>query len=83
MLPLEKLEDYININKHLPNLPSAAEVESNGLEIGNTQIKLVEKIEELTLYILQQQKELEEQKRNFTLLKKEIEEIKMRTKITN
>jgi hypothetical protein len=60
-MPLNKLANYINANKHLPNVPSLAEVEANNkqIDIGEMQVKLLEKVEELTLYILQQQKEIE------------------------
>src|SRR5690625_2249643 len=53
LLPLSKLKDYISENGKLPNIPSAEEVETNGLDIGETNRLLVEKVEELTLYILQ------------------------------
>ncbi len=56
---LKDLDKFIQANKHLPNIPSAAEVEKNGLELGDMQKRMMEKIEELTLYIIQQQKELD------------------------
>jgi hypothetical protein len=56
---LQELQSYIQKNKHLPNIPSAAELEKNGMELGDMQKRMMEKIEELTLYILQQQKEIE------------------------
>jgi hypothetical protein len=56
---LKQVENFIKLNKHLPNIPSAAEIEKNGLSIGEMQKKMMEKIEELTLYIIQQQKEIE------------------------
>jgi hypothetical protein len=59
LTPLDSLRTYIEKNKHLPNLPTAADVEKQGLNVGATQVKLVEKIEELTLYILDQQKRIE------------------------
>ncbi len=52
MASLKELGDYIKANKHLPNMPTAAEVEQNGIGVGELQRKLVEKIEELTLYII-------------------------------
>ena len=60
LMPLEDLSRFIKTNKHLPNIPTAAEVEKNGIEIGEMNAKLLEKIEELHLYILQQQKQIEE-----------------------
>ncbi|MFY0592012.1 hypothetical protein [Roseivirga sp.] len=55
---LSELENYIRANSHLPNIPSAKEVESNGQDVGEMQLKLLEKIEELTLYIIQQEKRI-------------------------
>ncbi|WP_340076408.1 hypothetical protein [Leptobacterium sp. I13] len=59
---LEELQNYIKENKHLPNIPSAKNMEANGIELGVMNMKLLEKIEELTLYTIQQEKELEKQK---------------------
>ena len=59
---LPQLEKYIQQNKHLPNIPSAAEVEKNGLEVGDMQKKMMEKIEELTLYVIDLQKQVNELK---------------------
>jgi hypothetical protein len=49
----DELRDYITVNRHLPNIPAAAELEKNGLELGDMQKRMMEKIEELTLYVLQ------------------------------
>jgi hypothetical protein len=54
----DELERYISVNKHLPGLPSAKEAEENGVELGKMNKKLLEKIEELTLYMISQQKEI-------------------------
>jgi len=62
LLPLSEVEQYIQQNKHLPQIPSAREVEENGVELGDMQRKLLLKIEELTLYIIQMQKEIDELK---------------------
>lgn len=56
---LTAVESYINQNKHLPNVPSAAEVEQNGVDLGEMDKILLQKVEELTLYIIQQQKQIE------------------------
>lgn len=53
LLPLPQLKEYISTNGKLPNLPSADEVEKKGLDIGEMNRLLVEKVEELTLYIIQ------------------------------
>jgi len=59
---LTEVEQFIQKNKHLPGVPSANEVEKNGLDVGETQALLLQKIEELTLYVIQLKKEIEELK---------------------
>lgn len=61
LAPLHQVEKFIQANKHLPEVPSAAEVKKEGLDLGDNQAVLLKKIEELTLYIIQQNKELSEQ----------------------
>lgn len=61
---LTDVEKYINQNQHLPGIPAAAEMEKNGLAVGEMQTKLVEKVEELTLYVISLQKQIEELKKN-------------------
>lgn len=58
-----QMEAYIKRHKHLEGVPAAAEVESNGYNVGDMDAVLVRKIEELTLYIIQQQKEIDLLKR--------------------
>jgi D-ribose pyranose/furanose isomerase RbsD len=55
---LHQVEKYIQQNKHLPDVPSAAEVKKEGIDLGDNQAVLLKKIEELTLYIIEQHKEL-------------------------
>jgi hypothetical protein len=65
--PLRSLEDverFIKTHKHLPNIPSAKEVEEKGLYMGDMQKKMMEKIEELTLYIIELKKEIESLKKS-------------------
>lgn len=66
---LEEIQNHINEKGHLPNIPSAAEVEANGLELGEMNRLLLEKIEELTLYILAIQKENDMQQLEIDKLK--------------
>jgi len=56
--PLDELEQYILKNKHLPGIPVASVIEKDGLQVGNTQKLMMEKIEELTLYIIEMKKEI-------------------------
>jgi hypothetical protein len=58
LMPLSDLEASIRKNKHLPNVPSAAEIEKNGINMGVITKAYMEKIEELTLYIIQLEKRL-------------------------
>jgi hypothetical protein len=60
LTPLTKLKKYVIDNKHLPEIPTEKEVIENGISLGEMNSKLLRKVEELTLYILQQQKDLEE-----------------------
>lgn len=61
LMPLEKLEAYIKANRHLPEVVSAAEVERDGLDLGDNQAALLKKIEELTLYVIELKKMLDDQ----------------------
>jgi hypothetical protein len=59
---LEEVESYIKKNKHLPEIASAKDMEKDGIHLAEMNIKLLQKIEELTLYTIAQQKEIIEQK---------------------
>lgn len=59
LMPLNELNIFIKENEHLPGIPGAAEMEKSGLELGEMQRKMVEKIEELTLYILELKREVD------------------------
>ena len=68
---LAHLEQYINQNKHLPGIPSAEEVKKEGgIELGDMNVKLLEKVEELSLYIIEMNKKLVEQQKEIDRLKK-------------
>lgn len=58
---LQEVENHINEHKHLPDVPSEAEVKENGVSLGEMQAKLLQKIEELTLYVIKQDKTIKEQ----------------------
>jgi hypothetical protein len=60
--PLSEVEAYINANKHLPNIPSAQAIEEEGLDLAEIASKQMEKIEELTLYLIQMEKDLKQLK---------------------
>lgn len=56
--PLSEVENYIKENGHLPGISSASEIENNGLSLGEMNKQLMQKVEELTLYVIQLQKEV-------------------------
>ena len=56
---LNEVENFININNHLPDVPSSKEIQLNGLSLAKTNTLLMQKIEELTLYIIAQNKRIE------------------------
>ena len=64
LMTLKELEAYIKANKHLPEIPTFAEVKENGISIGEMNAKLLQKIEELTLYILQLEERVSELENN-------------------
>jgi hypothetical protein len=59
LLPIEHVASYVQKNKHLPDLPSANEMVKNGVSMGDMQVKLLQKVEELTLYAILQNKKIE------------------------
>ncbi|MNU43752.1 hypothetical protein D3C71_325430 [compost metagenome] len=59
LLDLKELDEFIKLNKHLPNIPSADEMVNNGLDVAEMDALLLSKIEELTLYVIELKKELE------------------------
>jgi hypothetical protein len=71
--PLSEVEQYINLYHHLPEVPTAEEVEKNGVDVGDNQATLLKKIEELTLYVIEQNKKIE-------ALEAEVKSIKGRRK---
>lgn len=70
LMSIEDLEKYILENNHLPKLPTAEDVDNNGLEIGELNRLLVEKVEELTLYTIEQQKLIIELQQKLSQLEK-------------
>ncbi len=59
LLSLAELKAYVTANKHLPEVPSAAEMEDNGINVGEMNLILLKKIEELTLHVIRQQEEID------------------------
>lgn len=55
---LEETKEYIEAKKHLPEIPSAAEIGENGIDLGDMNMRLLKKIEELTLYVIEQNEQI-------------------------
>jgi len=70
---LDELENYIQGNGHLPNMPTAEEISTQGVNVGDVQAKLLEKIEELTLYLIEQDKKIEKLENDVTVLKNKVD----------
>lgn len=66
LMSLVEVEKYIKNNKHLPEIPSAKEVESNGIDVARMDVLLLKKVEELTLYVIDLQKQNEVLKNEVT-----------------
>jgi hypothetical protein len=73
LMPLEKISNYISENHSLPGIPKENEIKQNGINLGEMNAKLFQKIEELTLYIIEIDRKNKEQQ-------KEIERIKLKLK---
>jgi len=70
---LGEVEEYIKANKHLPDVPTAEEVEKEGVDLGEMNKKLLQKVEELTLYLIEQQKQLKSQQEQINALQQQHE----------
>jgi hypothetical protein len=70
---LSEVESHIKEYKHLPGIPSEQEVLENGINVAEMQIKLLQKIEELTLYVIEQDRQNKD-------LQKQIDELKVQLK---
>lgn len=69
---LETVESHIKTHKRLPGIPSATEVLNHGVGVGEMNVKLLQKVEELTLYIIEQQKQLAAQQKQLTELQQKL-----------
>nr|WP_315193408.1 hypothetical protein [uncultured Flavobacterium sp.] len=77
LMPLSELEAYVKKNKHLPEIATAKEMQEQGSNLGDLNTKLLQKIEELTLYVIEQEKKNTIQSKEIEKLKKENESYKI------
>jgi hypothetical protein len=80
---LSDVAAYIKAHHHLPDMPSADSVVKNGIDLGNNQAQLLKKIEELTLYTIDQQQQLEELKRQNKMMQQQMEALMETIKTRN
>jgi hypothetical protein len=73
---LEEIKTYIDENKHLPDVPSAKEMEMNGVQLGEMNMVLLRKMEEMTLYMIELKKENELAKDKMQSMQMEIYRLK-------
>lgn len=71
--PLRELKNYLETHEHLPGVPSASEIEKEGVNLGEMNAKLLEKIEELTLYLISQEEALAKLRKEVQSLRKRME----------
>ncbi|MCV9928245.1 tail fiber protein [Flavobacterium sp. LS1R49] len=72
---LQEVEEFIKQNSHLPEVPSAKEIEKNGLMLAEMNMSLLKKIEELTLYSIEQNKEIQKQNNKILILEEKVKKI--------
>ena len=70
---LSDVDLFIKNNKHLPGIKSAAEINKEGLDLGENQAALLQKIEELTLYLIEQNKRIDEQQKQINQLTEQLQ----------
>ena len=83
LLSLTDLEKFILQNGHLPEVPSAEEVERNGINLGDNQALLLKKVEELTLYLIEFEKKLNSQNVTIQEQQQEINKLKAKVKASD
>lgn len=77
LMPLNEVEAFVKTNKHLPGIDSAEQLAKDGIDVAQMQSKQMEKIEELTLYIIDQDKKIAEQAKALEKNSKELEALKL------
>lgn len=76
LLELDELEKFVTTNQHLPDIPSEKKMIEDGLHLGQMDIRLLQKVEELTLYLIEMNKKLEKVETENKQLQKEIKSLK-------
>ena len=71
LMPLSEVENFVKEHKHLPSIPSEKVMKEEGIDLAEMHVKMMEKIEELTLYLIEQDKELEQVKAELETIKQQ------------
>ena len=74
LMPLPELQEFVQTHQHLPDMPPARQVAETGVPVGEMNALLLKKVEELTLYVLQQQQSMEQQQKEIELLKQKLQD---------
>jgi len=74
LMPLSELQEFVQTHQHLPDMPPAQQVAETGVPVGEMNALLLKKVEELTLYVLQQQQAMEQQQKEIELLKQKLQD---------
>ena len=74
-MDLKKLEEFVKTNQHLPEIAPEKEMVENGVNMKELQMKLLQKIEELTIYTIEQNKKNEQQNAKIKTLEEKIEKL--------
>jgi len=80
LMPLTEIETYIKANHHLPEVPSAAQMKANGVELGKMNMLLLQKIEELTLHQIEMNRLLREQQKQLKVQNQKITNLENKLK---
>ena len=75
LMPLTDVKSYIDKNHHLPDMPSADQMEKNGLDLGEMNKLLTKKMEEMTLYLIEKDKEMKQQQEELKQLQEQVRQL--------
>jgi hypothetical protein len=75
LMPLSEVESFVKENQHLPEIPSEKEMVENGVNVNDMQIKLLQKVEELTLYVIEQEKQNKKLQEQISIQDKRIKQL--------
>lgn len=72
---IDETAKYIKENRHLPDVPSAAEVKKNGIDVAQMNMALLKNLETVTLYVIEQKKEIDDQNKKIEQLQAQVQQL--------